>query len=147
MDVGRKRKSNKWLVVVLCALVVIIIGLVTGIIITKLSSDESTETISYGEEINNIVNRWQEDINSAQTDEERYNAYMSVAIDLDKAIEDKEDEERSSYCEFLLDYVEKASEFAQGEDDMVLIKAIKTDCVAEEEVLDFQIDISSGEGQ
>lgn len=143
MEVGQNKKSNKWLVVVLYALVVLIIGLVIGIVVIETNENRDVESENKGIGVDEIISQWQEDIDSAQTDEEKYNAYMSVAIDLDRSIPDKEGEERSLYCDAIMEYVGKASEFA-GDDD-ALIKAIKSSCIAEGESIDFQVEISGGE--
>lgn len=145
MEKGQKKKNNKWLVVVLCALVVLIVGLVIGITVVRMNEDKNVESEYNSEEVDEIISKWQEEIDSAQTNEEKYNAYMNVAIDLDKIISDKEGKERSLYCEVLLEYVGKASEFVENEDDAILVKAMRSDCVAEEENMDFQVEISGEE--
>lgn len=145
MEEGQKKKNNKWLVVVLCALVVLIVGLVIGIAVVRMNEDKNVESEYNSEEVDEIISKWQEEIDSAQTNEEKYNAYMNVAIDLDKIISDKEGKERSLYCEVLLEYVGKASEFVENEDDTILMKAMRSDCAAEEENMDFQVEISGEE--
>ena len=145
MEKGQKKKNNKWLVVVLCALVVLIVGLVIGIAVVRMNEDKNVESEYNSEEVDEIISKWQEEIDSARTNEEKYNAYMNVAIDLDKIISDKEGKERSLYCEVLLGYVGKASEFVENEDDAILVKAMRSDCVAEEENMDFQVEISGEE--
>lgn len=145
MEKGQEKKNNKWLVVVLCALVVLIVGLVIGIAVVRMNEGKNVESEYNSEEVDEIISKWQEEIDSAQTNEEKYNAYMNVAIDLDKIISDKEGKERSLYCEVLLEYVGKASEFVENEDDTILMKAVRSDCAAEEENMDFQVEISGEE--
>ena len=64
--------------------------------------------------------------------------YLSITNPSDKIISDKEGKERSLHCEVLLEYVGKASEFVENEDDTILMKAMRSDCAAEEENMDFQ---------
>ena len=69
MEKGQKKKNNKWLVVVLCALGVIILVLVVGIAVI-MSNNENGKEGFYDGRIKEISDRWQEAIDLAQTDNE-----------------------------------------------------------------------------
>lgn len=134
MEKGQKKKNNKWLVVVLCALGVIILVLVVGIAVI-MSNNENGKEGFYDGRIKEISDRWQEAIDLAQTDNEKLEAYLGASFEIRDIIADEDEDKIWAYCDLLLRYIEKADELADNDDDKAFVDALGSGCVVEEDVV------------
>lgn len=143
------KSGNKGLVILLCVLGVVIVGLGVGIGVLNINKEQDNNfgvETEAAEEIAKVVSQWQNEIDSAQTEQEKFSAYISVAMDLDNMIVEKEGDESVRYCETLLEYSGKANEFATDEGDELLVKAVRARCVAEESSVSSQSITDTGGG-
>lgn len=138
---GKDRpKTKRGLVVLLCVLLVIIVGLSIGVWVVSSnnqSSDEYETEVVDGqnltdEEVENLIVEYQERIDTAASDEEKFSIYTERAYKLWQLMSiDGGD----NYCDTLLGDLEEARKYMVDPDNEKLLDSLAFNCVSGGEVV------------